>query len=342
MNDYIVSIFEKLTAIPSPSGFTARAADFTLNALREMGYSAFLTKKGCVAADLGGEGNPIVLAAHIDTLGAMVSDIKGDGRLKLTPIGGLQPNNIETENCTIYTRNGKEYSGCMQLINASTHVNKEYAKAERSYDSMEVLLDENVSNKKETQDLGISVGDFVYFNPRTTVTPSGYIKSRYIDDKMSVAILLGFAKYLAENKLVPTRKTYLYITAYEEVGHGCASLPFEVDEILSVDMGCVGIGLSCTEKQVSICVKDSYGPYNYEVTTKLINIAKEKNLNYAVDIYPYYGSDADAALSAGRDAKHALIGPGVYASHGYERTHIEGVKNTFELVKAYILEAKSY
>lgn len=336
MTDYIISEFQNLTAIPSPSGFTAEATKYTLEKFKEMGYKAYLTKKGCVAADLGGEGNPIVLAAHLDTLGGMVAEIKGNGRLRMTRVGGLQASNVETENCKVMTRGGGIFDGCAQLVNASVHVNADYAKTARDFDNIEVLLDENADSKASVESLGIAVGDFVCFDPRTVVTKSGYVKSRFIDDKMSVAVLMGYAKYIAENHIKLSRKVYLYITVYEEVGHGCANLPFEADEILCVDMGCVGNGLACTERQVSICAKDSAGPYNYEMTTKLIQTAKANKLNYAVDIYPYYGSDADAALSAGSDIKHALIGQGVYASHGYERTHSEGVKNTFELIKNYI------
>ncbi|MFR1809526.1 MAG: peptidase M42, partial [Pygmaiobacter massiliensis] len=180
-------------------------------------------------------------------------------------------------------------------------------------------------------------GDYVCFDPRLTVTETGYIKSRFLDDKLSVAILLGLAKSISEKETVPAREVWLHVTVFEEVGHGgCASVPAGVQEILAVDMGCVGDDLGCTETQVSICAKDSRGPYNYDMTTKLIALAKEAKLDYAVDVYPYYGSDADAALEAGHDLRHALIGAGVYASHGYERSHKEGVKNTYQLVKAFV------
>ncbi|MDD3831110.1 MAG: M42 family metallopeptidase [Clostridia bacterium] len=334
---YITQQFEKLVNIDSPSGFTDNVARYTMQQFIDMGYKSSLTTKGCVVVDLGGEGNPIVLSAHIDTLGAMVAEIKGNGGLRLTRIGGLQPQNIEAENCTVYTREGNCYTGCMQLCNASTHVNADYAKSSREFTNMEVLLDEVVSSRLDVEKLGIAVGDYVCFCPRTVITPSGYIKSRFIDDKMSVAILLGFAKYIADNNIVPSRRIYAYITVYEEVGHGCASFPFDAREILCVDMGCVGDGLTCDERKVSICAKDSTGPYNYEMTTRLINCAKQHNLAYAVDVYPYYGSDASAALSAGADIKSALIGTGVYASHGYERTHIQGITNTFELLKHFLL-----
>ena len=191
--------------------------------------------------------------------------------------------------------------------------------------------------REDVEKLGIMTGDFVCFDPRTTVTASGYIKSRFLDDKLSVGILLGYAKYLKEENVTPERMIYQHITVFEEVGHGgAASVPEGVTEVISVDMGCVGDGLACDETQVSICAKDSHGPYHYDVVNGLVKAAKENGIDFAVDVYPYYGSDADVALSAGYDVRHGLIGSGVYASHGYERSHVDGVKNTFELLKAYL------
>jgi putative aminopeptidase FrvX len=203
---------------------------------------------------------------------------------------------------------------------------------------MEVVIDENVKSAEDTRKLGIENGDIICFDPRTVITKSGYIKSRFLDDKLSVGILLGFAKYLRDEKKVPERRIYHHITVYEEVGHGgAASLPDGVTEMISVDMGCVGDGLKCDERMVSICAKDSMGPYNYDTVKKLVEAAKKEKLSYAVDVYPYYGSDVDVTLKAGYDIRHGLIGAGVYASHGYERSHRDGVKNTFALLVSYIL-----
>lgn len=202
---------------------------------------------------------------------------------------------------------------------------------------MEVVLDEDVSSREEVEKLGIMVGDYVAFDPRTVITGSGYIKSRFLDDKLSVAILLGYARYLKEEHVTPARHIWQHITVYEEVGHGGACpMPAGVTEAISVDMGCVGDGLQCTERQVSICAKDSGGPYNYDVTTALVKAAKENGIDFAVDVYPYYGSDVEVTLRAGHDVKHGLIGAGVYASHGYERSHVDGVKNTLGLLQAYL------
>lgn len=338
--DYILEETKKLLATDSPTGYTDEVAAYCMEAYRTLGYEPVKTVKGGVLVDLGGRDaeNAILLEAHVDTLGAMVAEVKGNGRLRLSPLGGLNPNNAEAENCRVITRFNGKYEGTFQLANASIHVNGEYNDTKRGYDAMEVVLDERTASKEETEKLGIMAGDIVAFDPRTVITEKGYIKSRFLDDKLSAGILLGLAKYIKEEHVTSDRKIYQHITVYEEVGHGaCGTVPAGVTEILSVDMGCVGEGLACQEHQVSICAKDSAGPYNYQVVTDLIQAAKDAGLDFAVDVYPHYGSDADAALSAGYDVKHGLIGAGVYASHGYERSHVDGVKNTFGLLKAYLL-----
>ncbi|MDO4438411.1 MAG: M42 family metallopeptidase, partial [Eubacteriales bacterium] len=304
----------------------------------QYGFKAGHTVKGGVICDLGGvdEEDAMLLEAHLDTLGAMIHTIKADGRLKLTPVGGMRAENAEAENCRIITRDGRKYEGTCQLQNASVHVNDNYT-LERNWDSVEVVIDENVKNREDVLKLGIMNGDYVCFEPGTRITESGYIKSRFLDDKLSSAILLGLAKYISDNSIETKRKIYAHFTIFEEVGHGgSGTCPKGVTEAWSVDMGCVGEGLSCTEREVSICAKDSGGPYNYEVVSRMVEICKEEGIQYAVDIYPHYGSDVEATLRAGFDIKHGLIGPGVYASHGYERSHREGVENTLRLLEAYL------
>ena len=340
--DYANDAWERaaeLLAIDSPSGFTEKAALWVRNAFEALGFPAKITVKGGVLTDLGGQDteNGLLLEAHTDTLGGMVCRIKDNGRLQLTKIGGMRAENGETENLRVYTREGKIYDGTLQLCNASVHVNGSYGDAKRDFDTTEVVLDEDVKSAEDVRKLGIEVGDFVCFDPRTRRTNSGYLKSRFLDDKLSVGILLGFAKYLADSKITLPRNTFVHVTVYEEVGHGgAASVPTGVTEAISVDMGCVGEGLSCTERQVSICAKDSGGPYSYEVVGKLIAAAKKTGADYAVDVYPHYGSDVEATLSAGHDLRHGLIGPGVYASHGYERSHADGVHNTLLVLKGYL------
>ena len=338
--EYMVEETKKILAIDSPSGYTAEVADYVMKAYQKLGYEPKLTTKGGVLVALGGRDkkNAVMLEAHIDTLGAMVAQIKSDGRLRVTPIGGMNANNAEAENCRIHTRFGKKvYEGTLQLANASIHVNGDYNDKKRTFDETEIVLDEKVHSREDVEALGIMTGDIVCFDPRTTVTESGYIKSRFLDDKLSVGILLGYARYLKEENVTPERMIYQHITVFEEVGHGgAASIPEGVTEVISVDMGCVGDGLACEETQVSICAKDSHGPYHYDVVSGLIAAAKREELDFAVDVYPHYGSDADVALTAGYDVRHGLIGAGVYASHGYERSHVDGVKNTFKLLCAYL------
>ena len=337
--DYAWERTADLLAIDSPTGFTDKAAAWVKEAFEALGFAATITPKGGVLIDLGGkdDANGLLLAAHTDTLGGMVAEIKGNGRLRITPLGGMNANNAEAENVRVYTRDGKVVEGTLQLCNASVHVNKDYSSTSRSFDTTEVVLDEDVCSAAQCRQLGIEVGDMVCFETRARRTASGYLKSRFLDDKLSVGILLGFAKYLADKKITPERKTWAHITVYEEVGHGgSGSVPEGVTEAISVDMGCVGNGLQCTERQVSICAKDSGGPYSYEVVGKLIEAAKKTNADYAVDVYPFYGSDVEATLRAGFDIRHGLIGAGVYASHGYERSHIDGVYNTLKVLCGYL------
>ncbi len=263
-------------------------------------------------------------------------------RTRTTPCGSKPTSTpwaawSEAENCRVVTKFDGVYEGTLQLDNASIHVNGDYSDTVRKFSCMEVVLDEDVKTADDTRKLGISAGDIVCFDPRSRVTEKGYIKSRFLDDKLSVGILLGLAKYLHDEGITPKRRVYVHVTVYEEVGHGgSASVPAGVTEAISVDMGCVGDGLSCTEKQVSICAKDSGGPYSYDVVKKLMAAAKREGADYAVDVYPRYGSDVEATLRAGYDIRHGLIGAGVYASHGYERSHRDGVKNTLLVLKGYL------
>ena len=337
MNSHMNFIKEQLytlTSIPSPSSFTTKVTDYLLSELSSLGYFPERSNKGNVFVTLGGSGSPLVLAAHVDTLGAMVRSIKENGRLRPTTIGGHQWSTADGENCTIHTRDGRVYTGVVLNKEPSSHVADQ--KTELIEENMEILLDENVTSDQDTLALGIQTGDIIAMDPRTVVTESGYIKSRFLDDKLSAAILLGLARAVREDAWKLNRKVSLLFTVYEEVGHGGSVVPDDTEEMISVDMGCVGSDLGCTERMVSICAKDSGGPYNYDLITALSNLAKEKKLDYAIDVYPHYGSDVETTLRAGYDIRHGLIGPGVYASHNYERSHMDGVRNTFELLKAYI------
>ena len=333
---YLLDVTKRLLAVDSPTGFTNEVTKTMVNELKALGYESCVTRKGSVLTEIGGEGNPVIVTAHLDTLGAIVAEVKSNGRLKISNLGGMKAVNCETENVRIYARNGKVYDGCLQHIDPSVHVNPKGVSEERTFDNTEIVIDEDVHSKEDTLKLGITNGCFVCFDPRTVITESGYLKSRYLDDKLAAGILLALAKKVREGMAL-NRKVYLFFTTYEEVGHGGkGGLPEDAEEILAVDMGCVGIGLEGSERKVSICAKDAHGPYDYDVTNTLVKLAAEKKLNYAVDIYNSYSSDAQAAVNAGSDLKHALIGPGVYASHGYERSHVEGAENTLALLEAYL------
>ena len=334
--DYIGEQLKALTSVPSPTGFTRAVTDYVMKTLKEMGFMPERSTKGNVLVCLGGEGEPLVLASHVDTLGAMVRSIKDNGRLRPTTLGGHQWSTADGENCTVHTRDGRVYTGVVLNTEPSSHVADE--KVETLEKNMEILLDENVDTKDDVASLGIQTGDIIAMDPRTVITKSGYIKSRFLDDKLSASVLLGLARAVAAGEVKLARKVSLLFTVYEEVGHGGAFVPADTCEMISVDMGCVGDDLGCTERMVSICAKDSGGPYNYELVSALADTAKRLSLDYAIDVYPHYGSDVEATLRAGYDIRHGLIGPGVYASHNYERSHMDGVRNTYELLRAYVGE----
>ncbi len=337
--DFAIEKALSLLAIDSPTGYTDEVKDCVKREFEALGSGVRVTNKGGLVVDLGGEDDSdgLCIMAHMDTIGAIVSEIKANGRLRMDKLGGLHPSGVEGENVRIHTRDGKIYEGTIQIPNPSVHVNDDFDGTKRDWKTLECVIDEDVSSYEDVRKLGIEVGDPVCLFTGAHVTESGYIKSRFLDDKLSVGILLSLAKYISDNSITLKRHTYIHITVYEEVGHGASSsVPEGVTEGLSIDMGCVGEGLRCTEKEVSICAKDARGPYNYQMVGKLIEAAKKEGASYAVDTYPHYSSDVEAALSGGADIRHGLIGPGVFASHCNERSHRDGVKNTLLVLKGYL------
>lgn len=337
--DFAIEKTLSLLAIDSPTGYTDEVKECVKREFEALGFGVRVTNKGGVVVDLGGEDDSdgLCIMAHMDTIGAIVSEIKANGRLRMDKLGGLHPSGVEGENVRIHTRDGKIYEGTIQIPNPSVHVNDDFDGTKRDWKTLECVIDEDVSSYEDVRKLGIEVGDPVCLFTGAHVTESGYIKSRFLDDKLSVGILLSLAKYISDNSISLKRHTYIHITVYEEVGHGASSsVPEGVTEGLSIDMGCVGEGVRCTEKEVSICAKDARGPYNYQMVGKLIDAAKKEGASYAVDTYPHYSSDVEAALSGGADIRHGLIGPGVFASHCNERSHRDGVKNTLLVLKGYL------
>ena len=338
--DDIIATIRRLVSIPSPTGYTAKAAREIRSILAELGYAPEITNRGNVLCRIGGEGSPLILAAHFDTLGGIVRSLKPNGRVRMARVGGPALGSYEAENCTLYTRSGTGISGTLQMNEPSSHVaGSDLTDKKRTEAEMEVVLDVTVQTEDELRALGVETGDFIAFEPRFTLGDNGYVKSRYLDDKAGSAVLLTWAKIVAETKPVLPREVWLLFTCHEEVGTGASSGLPEADEFLSVDMGCVGADLRCTERMVSICVSDGGGPYDYGMISRMKQVCQDAKLPFALDIYPHYGSDADAAVGAGYHMRHGCIGPGVYASHGYERTHREGLEATLGLVDGYAMLA---
>lgn len=334
-----MSILKDLLSIPSPSGNTYNVISFVEHFLQDLKLATTLNNKGGLIVTLPGRdtSRSRMLTAHVDTLGAMVKEIKPSGRLKIDVIGGFRYNSIEGEYCLIETSEGKAYTGTILMHQTSVHVYKDAGKLERNQENMEIRIDEEVHSAEDVRALGIEVGDFISFAPRVEITPSGFIKSRHLDDKASVALLLQLINRLAVENITLPYTTHFLISNNEEIGYGGNSnIPSETVEFLAVDMGAIGDGQATNEYSVSICAKDASGPYHYGLRKKLVQIAKDHGIDYKIDIYPYYGSDASAAIRSGHDIVHGLIGPGIDSSHAFERTHEKSLENTARLLYHYI------
>ncbi|WP_088809462.1 MULTISPECIES: M42 family metallopeptidase [Listeria] len=331
---------KELTEIASPTGNTREIIAKIAADLAELDVSTRLNHKGGLIVTLPGENTEKhrMLTAHVDTLGAMVKEIKADGRLSLSLIGGFRFNAIEGEYCTIETSDGKKFSGTILMHQTSVHVYKDAGTAERNERNMEVRIDARVTSKEEVRELGIEVGDFVSFDSRTEIVNDEFIKSRHLDDKASVGMLLRLIEHIQKTGVKLPYMTHILISNNEEIGYGGNSnIPAEVVEYLAVDMGAIGDGQATDEYTVSICAKDGSGPYHYGFRKNLVELAKQHDISYKVDIYPYYASDASAAIHAGNDIVHGLIGAGIDSSHAYERTHRDSLYHTEKLLYHYLL-----
>ncbi|HOE77692.1 MAG TPA: M42 family metallopeptidase [Bacilli bacterium] len=337
---YFKKVAEDIFRCDSPTGYTKNVIDLIKNYIDSFGYESRILHNGALEVFIKGEDSSKVVAtsAHCDTLGLMVRSIKSNGKLALTALGGPITPTLDGEYCVIYTRDGRKYTGTILSTSPAAHVYKDANSKSRNIDELEVRLDEKVFSKEDVEKLGIQNGDIVCYDTKFMITDSGFLKTRFIDDKASVVILLMLLKYTSDHHLKFKHDTKIYFVVYEEVGHGASMVDKNISEFVTLDMGCVGLDLAGNEYAVSICAKDSGGPYDYELTTRLINLAKENGLTYTVDIFPFYGSDIGAASRAGVDFKGALIGSGVSASHGMERTHIKGIENTLKLIYAYLVK----
>ena len=338
--DFFEKISKEIFMCDSPTGYTYNVIALVKKYIDSFGFESKVLNNGALEVSIKGLDSSKVVAtsAHVDTLGLMVRSIKSNGNLALTKLGGPITPTLDGEYCKVYTRDNKVYQGTILSTSPATHVYPDANTKSRDIDNLEVRLDELVHSKEDVEKLGIQNGDIVCYDTKFELTKSGFLKTRFIDDKASAVVLLMLLKYAKENKLQFKYDTKIYFVVYEEVGHGASMVSTDIDEFVTLDMGCVGLDLAGNEEAVSICAKDSGGPYDYELTTRLINMAKENNLNYTIDIFPFYGSDIGAASRAGVDFKGALIGTGVSASHGMERTHIKGIENTLKLIYLYLIK----
>ena len=340
--DTLVNRLVHLLRTPSPTGDTEAALALVAQWLREMGLTPIFTRKGAVVVTLPGQNAnaPRGVTGHVDTLGAIVTQVKPNGRLTFERIGGYPFFAVNGEYCQIRTADGRTHTGTAVLVKSSVHVNREpVADKEWRKEEVEIRLDAAVFTADQARALGIEVGDIIAWDPRTTVTETGYIKSRHLDDKAGVAVMLGALKALVDGGIAPAQRSTFHFSNFEEVGHGAAAgIPDDVAELIAVDMGAIGDGLQGNEHAVSICAKDSGGPYDLGIRRRLVALAQAHTIPHKLDIYPFYGSDAEAAVRAGGDYRIGLIGPGVDASHSFERTHRDALMASTELLLAYLLD----
>ena len=336
---YLLDTFKHLVSVPSPVSYYEEINPVMEQYARELGVPFQYDRKHTIYFVVDGEDNSktVLVGAHLDTLGMVVRNVQKDGTLQIRRLGGLNFTSLEGETVTVHTRDGRKYTGLCVCKSHSTHVFDDARTLPRDEDTMIISLDEHVHSEEEVRALGILNGDVISFEPNFEYT-NGFIKSRFIDDKACVAAVLGALKYLKENNLKPKYRTLLAFPHYEEINHGGAYVPKEVEEYVAVDIGLIGPENDGTEHGVSICAKDAFSPYDRGLTTRLINLAQSSNCNYAVDVFYHYGTDANAAIRAGNNVYAAAFGMGCYCSHGRERTHIDGVENTAKLVVAYMLD----
>ena len=338
--EFCIETFRQLLSVDSTTGQYRQIQDMLCAMLDKMGYPYKILRKGGVVADLGGEGNALAVTAHLDDIGLMVRHINSDGTLNVCPVGGLYPFYCVAENVRIYTRDDRVYSGTVCRTPNSIHVTEEELRdvLPDFRKNVCVVLDEDVTCAEDVRKLGVDTGDMIALDPGFTVA-GGYLKSRFVDDKACAAVLLTFMKALKEEGLSLNRKVYAYFAMYEEIGHGTTWLPEDVCDMLAIDIAPTGPDQNSDEKKVSIFAKDSRFPYHWEMTNELRDAAIRKNVDYVMDIFtPHYGTDCDTSIIAGYDIRHAAIGPGTANSHGYERTHLDGLRNTFDLLSAYLLK----
>ena len=338
LETYLRYYLKELLSVDSPSGFTDNMGKRLEELIEEIGWEWRRTRRGNRMVRVKGkdDSRKVALAAHVDTLGLIVRSVSGSGEIMLSRIGGPVLPSLDSEYCRIYTRDGQVYTGTVLSLSPAKHVFPDANTRVRDLDNMYVRLDNEAYSKEDVEKLGIRPGDYVCYDPKLVITDTGFVKSRFLDDKASAACLLAVLRLMKEQNITPACTSEFIFSVHEEVGSGGATFPDDLDELLIVDMGCVGLDLRCRETQVSICPKDSGGPYDYKITSRLVELAEKNGVDYALDVYPMYSSDATVAWCAGNDLPAGLIGPGVQASHGMERTHMKALLGTGKLIGAYL------
>ena len=337
---YLLDCFQTIVDTPSPVGFYPLLNPVLEKLAAALGYTVTYDRRATPYITLDGQDNSktVLIGAHADTIGMIVRRVDPNGMIRMRTLGGVHYDSIEGETVTVHTRDGRRYTGLLACQSHSVHVFEDARSLERNENTMMVILDEKVSSKEDVYALGIRNGDFISIDPRCQITENGFVKSRFIDDKMAIACCFAMLKYLREHNLKPKYRTMLAFPYREEIGNGGAYVPEEVAEYIAMDIGLIGPDYDGDEFKVSICAKDNAGPYDYELVNRLVAYAEKADCDYAVDVFYRYSTDGNAAVRAGNNLRAAAFGMAVYCSHGMERTHITGLENTTNLLLAYVLD----
>lgn len=338
--EYMLSILDEMLKIHSPLGYHHEIQKYLEKLLSDLGYETKAFNAGGFSVSFGEGEKHVAITAHMDEIGLAIRNIEENGRINLVPIGGIYAQTLNDHNCTVLTLDNKRYSATVRSCSPSVHLSEkeEYTQSFDLAKNMELILDEPVSSKEEILALGINPGDYVLLDPRTVFTENGFIKSRFIDDKACLATIICALKYIKDNNIKLHKRITIQFSAFEELGIGGAlGLDNDISQLLAVDIGLVGKNMNASEHKVSIVAMDSRAPYSRNFIKILRTLAIENNIDFSIDVnYPHYGSDTSPALLSGHDVEHGLIGPGTFASHGYERTHIDSLLQTYKLLLAYM------
>lgn len=343
--DYLLSILLSLLKIHSPTGYTDPVVRAVCGELDNLGIPYELTRRGAIRASLQKKESTVsrAVVAHVDTLGAMVREIKANGRLGLVPLGNWSSRFAEGARVSIFT-DDRIFRGTILPLKASGHVYNEQVDTQPvNWDNVELRVDEPVASQKDLHELGFRVGDYVGVDSTPEVLPNGFINARHLDDKAGVAALLAAAKYLAENSIDLPATTSILFTISEEVGSGASAvLTSDVAELVTIDNGTVAPGQESREFGITVAMGDSTGPFDYHLSHHLIHLCQRYNFLHARDVFRYYRCDSASALSAGNDTRTALIAFGLDASHGWERTNLDSLASISQLVCAYLQSQPLY